>query len=253
MAFPGITAPFKDATLSSTVPGTVREVLVEEGNLVEEGTTLLELDKTLEELEVARRKIIWESKVEVESATDRVKTVKKDLEGTRRLFESTQSVSSEELDQKELEYKLALAELGRLKITEQREEMEYHMAVEQLERRIIKTPLAGTVTRLHLEEGENCEPGQPLVRVVDTSRCRFVCNLDAALARQLREEQEVRLEIAAGESTIEVDGHIVFISPVVDPASGLQEVKAEFDNANGAIWPGVAGRMLLGSPTPRTD
>jgi multidrug efflux pump subunit AcrA (membrane-fusion protein) len=36
---------------------------------------------------------------------------------------------------------------------------------------------------------------------------------------------------------------VVFVSPVADPLSGLVELVAEFDNADGSVRPGVAGRI----------
>jgi multidrug efflux pump subunit AcrA (membrane-fusion protein) len=37
----------------------------------------------------------------------------------------------------------------------------------------------------------------------------------------------------------------VFVSPVTDAASGLVEVIAEFDNADGSVKPGVSGRLIF--------
>jgi multidrug efflux pump subunit AcrA (membrane-fusion protein) len=39
---------------------------------------------------------------------------------------------------------------------------------------------------------------------------------------------------------------MIYVSPVVDAASGLQEVKALFENAGGVIRPGVAGVLMVG-------
>jgi hypothetical protein len=39
---------------------------------------------------------------------------------------------------------------------------------------------------------------------------------------------------------------IEYASPVVDPASGLREVKVLFDNPTGDVQPGVAGSMTVG-------
>ena len=51
-----------------------------------------------------------------------------------------------------------------------------------------------------------------------------------------------------------IGGKIVFISPVVDPASGLQKVKVLFDNAEGKIRPGVSGfYMKLAQPDGTTS
>lgn len=242
----GITEPFKDATISATVPGQIHAIRRQEGDRVSEGDVLVELDDTLESLEAARRKLVWESKVEVESAGERAATVKMDLDGTLQLFQSTRSVSKDELAKKELEHKLAVADHETLRLAERREELEYQIAMEQLERRRIKTPMDGVVVKTYLEEGEYSEPRLPLVRVVDISRCYFVCNVDAPAARLLDVGKQVTLTLDGDDGPVRIDGEVSFRSPVVDPASGLQEVKVLFDNAGGEISPGVTGEVWLG-------
>jgi len=145
----------------------------------------------------------------------------------------------------ELEYKLAVAEHERLAISEEREKIEYDMARAKLNKLILKTPISGVVSDLYLNQGESCERRQPVVRVVNTSRCLLVCNIDASLDVILKKGQTVDLSIQLGSSRVEKKGKIIFISPVVDPASGLYQVKAEFDNKNRKIKPGVEGFMLL--------
>jgi multidrug efflux pump subunit AcrA (membrane-fusion protein) len=58
--------------------------------------------------------------------------------------------------------------------------------------------------------------------------------------------QPVKLEIESGSSALSVEGRVDFVSPVVDPASGLLKVKVLFENREGKIRPGVAGVMILG-------
>ena len=244
----GITEPIKDVTLSLTVPGMIEKIYFKEGDHIEEGQTILALDDQLETFEVARRKVIWESKAELESAQARLCTAKSLLESTRQLFESTQSVSGEELEEKELEYKLALAEEKRLEIEEERQRIEYEMSLENLRRRRLVSPIGGVIIKLFLEEGETCEAEQPLVHIVDTDRCRLVCNVEESLGRCLRKGQTVELSIRTGSKSIREKGTIAFVSPVVDPASSLLEVKAEFDNDDGKVRPGIVGYMLLRAP-----
>ena len=81
--------------------------------------------------------------------------------------------------------------------------------------------------------------------MVDTSRGRLVCNVEEPVGRNLRKGQAVELKIKAGNDTVARQGTIVFVSPVVDQASGLIEVKAEFDNQDGVVRPGVAGFLIL--------
>ncbi len=248
LRIPGITAPIREARLSANVPGTVLQVHVEEGDVVKEGDLLVELDQGFERLEVERRKLIAESKAELEAAQHRVALLENEWEVTRRLFESTRSVSEEDRDRKELEYKLARADLKRLEALEQQEEIEYNMAQEQLNRRRIRAPWDGVVTRIFVKEGEGCDPRQPLVALVDPSRCEFVCNVPPAQARRLRVAGAVMLLVEDGDTPVERQGTVFYVSPVVDPASGLQEVKVRFDNNDGAVSPGVTAWLLLDHP-----
>ncbi len=244
----GITESIRDVNLSLSVTGTVSSIFYKEGSYVKKGRVILELDKRLEGLEVLRRKLIWESKAELESAEARVLTLKSLLESTRKLFESTRSVSREELEEKELEYKLAVSEQKRLEVEEEKQRIEYDMALENLRKRRLESPIGGVIIKLFLDVGESNEPEQPLVHLVDTSRCLLVSNVEEQLGRTLRKGQPVELKIRTGSGSIAKRGIIAFVSPVVDPASGLLEVKAEFENKNGAVRPGVEGFMLLKSP-----
>ena len=241
----GLTEPIRDVILSAEVSGKIFKIHYREGDLIAQGGIILELNKKYEELDVERRKLIWESKAEVDSASERVITLKSILETTRSLFEQTGSVSKEELDQKELEYKIAIAEKERLRTTEERERIEYEMAIENLEKLILRSPIKGVITELFLDEGENCESNQPLVHVVDYSKCILVCYIEAALSENLKKGQNVDLEIPVGSRSVRREGRIIFISPVVDPASDLITVKVEFDNQDGSVRPGVVASMSI--------
>ena len=248
LSISGITEPIEDRTLSATVADTISTIFFREGADIEHGQVILELDNRLEILEVERRKLIWESKAEIESVEAQLATLKSLLESTRELFNKTRSVSKEELDKLELDYKVAVAEKKRLEVAEERERIEYEMALQNLHKRSLRSPIQGTIIKLFLKEGETCEQNQPLIRVVDTRRGTFVCNVEEWIGRTLKRGQLIDLKIRTGSKSIARKGTIVFVSPVVDPASGLLEIKAEFDNPGGTIRPGVASVMLLKAP-----
>jgi RND family efflux transporter MFP subunit len=222
----GITEPVGDVTLSSTVVGTISTVYIKEGMPVKKGEVILDLDKKMDELEVERRKLIWENKSEVKAAAARVATLKSMLDSTRELFNSTGSVNREELEKLQLEYE---------------------MSRETLHKRSMRSPIQGTVIKLFLDEGESCQENQPLVHVVDTSRGLFVSNVEEWIGRTLKKGQTVELKIKTGNESTTKLGTVIFVSPVVDPASGLLEVKTEFDNADGSVRPGISGSLLLRS------
>lgn len=213
----GIIEPFLDVTLSAAVPGIVTGRKCEEGGFIQEGAVLLELDSIIEELEVQRRGIVRDDK-------------KRDFQGTEKLFRNTKGVSKEEVEKKEAELRVA--------------EVEYQMAHEQKRRRQLIAPHAGVITDILIETGEACQPYQPLVRMVDTRRCYFTTNVEPKHGSRLKLQQRVTLEVDLGDGKVTVQGQIVFLSPVVDPASGLQRIKVLFENSDGRVRPGLVAVMI---------
>lgn len=213
----GITEPVCDSVLSPAVPGLVSAWKFKEGDFVKENEVILELDNKLETLEVERRRLAMENR-------------KLDWEALQTLFKkSSISVKKEELDRAETEYKIAV--------------VEHQMAVETLRRRSIIAPCSGYVAAITRDVGEACEEFQPVARVVDTRQCYFISNVEAKAAGGLKLGQSVTLEIETSTKPATISGQITFLSPVIDPASGLRRVKVLFDNADGKINPGVAGKM----------
>ena len=244
----GVVEPIVDVTLGLTVQGMIRKISCEEGQMVGKGATLLILEKRLEELEVARRKIIWESGAELESAEAQVQTLKEILAANKRLYDETRSVSKEELDSLTLQWKKAVAEEKLIHIRKEKEKVEYWMAVDALNKRELRSPVSGVVEEIFLKEGEICQPAQPLIRLVDARKCLLVTNLKATQGYNLRAGQEVDVNIHAGAGIVNKKGVISTISQVVDPASGLMWVKVLFDNEGGRITPGVTGDLYLPQP-----
>jgi len=215
----GITEPFCDVVLSASVPGIVSAWKCKEGDFVESGVVIIELDSKLEQLEAERRQLAMTNK-------------KTEWESIRKLSEKNSiSVRKEELEKAETDYRIAVTE--------------HSMAVELLRKRSIIAPCSGYVSEIVRDPGEAAEEYQPIARVVDTRQCYFTCNVEAKSAARLRNGQTVKLEIEGAAGPVAVTGKIIFLSPVVDPASGLQRVRALFDNADARIRPGVAGKMIV--------
>jgi RND family efflux transporter MFP subunit len=210
----GITEPFLDVTLSASVAGIISAENFKEGDVVKKGDVILELDNKLQQFEVQRRKaVLDQSKMEVES--------------TRALSQTTKSVSKEESAKKEAEFNVATAEHG--------------VASEELARRQITAPFSGSIAEINLQTGSAVAPYQALARLVDVTRCYFTGHMDGKIASGLQLGQAVKIEIEG--VTASVIGKISFISPVVDPASGLAKVKAIFENTDGKIRPGLAAKL----------
>jgi RND family efflux transporter MFP subunit len=231
--------------LSTPVAGAVQQIHFKEGDYVEAGAVILELDKALEELEVSRRRSVFESRAELEAAEHRATVLQADYESTRRLFEKSQSVSRDEVDKRELEFKLAVGERDRLTAAKERERIELEIARQQLAYRKIVAPFAGVITDLRVDLGVACEPRQPVVRLVELKQIYFVADVTPGLTTGLKPGSAVKLLIDVAPGQREVAGTVEYLAPVVDAGSGLRRVKIIFDNPGSEIAPGAVGRLVL--------
>ncbi len=218
----GITEPVLVSTLGSPVAGIIAARKHQEGEFVKKGEVIIELDRKLEELEAERRQLM-------------IKPLKQDFERERELSVRTISVSKQDLEKKETDFQVAT--------------VEHQLAAEQLRRRQVVAPFDGVITELFVEIGEAAQAQQQLARIVDTRRCYFIANVEAKAGRELKVGQNVNLEVDNGPKPVRLAGKISFVSPVVDPASGLFRVKAIFDNTEGKVRPGVAGTMFFENGT----
>lgn len=209
----GITEPFMDVTLGFADAGIVRNQFFKEGDAVKKGDVILELDKNLEALEVQRRKAVMEQDKMI-------------YDSTSSLSETTKSVSKENLAKAKADYDVAAAD--------------YAIAAQQLADRQLVAPFSGNIVEILLKPGAAVAPYQPLVRVVDTSRCYFTGHLDGKVAADLSLDEPVQIQMDGGKT---VPAKICFISPVVDAASGLAKIKAIFDNVDGQIRPGISATL----------
>lgn len=242
----GVSRPHREADLSVAVPGLVARIPVKEGQEVAEGDVLLELGREQELLERKRRELLQENRAEILAAEARLNTARSEVEATKTLFEQTRSVSREELDRKQLQLSLAEAELTQAHMNKDREKIELEMARESVEQRLLRAPHPGIITEILIEEGEGCEPLQPLMRLVDVTRLIVTANLEAEQLNRFTPGQNVRVSLPTREGVREREGKVRYVSPVVDRASGLGILRVDLDNSDASAVAGVAVEILTG-------
>lgn len=241
--FSGLVEPYRDVLLSSEVAGRIAEIAFREGDRVEEGDLILRLEDRVEDLEVQRRQAVYNNQAELMAARERLALLRDELEATRALAERTGSVSREELNRKQLETVLGQLEIDRLEQTQSLQLIELRIAEERLAQKRIMAPFSGVVAQLPLDEGESVQPNQPAMRLVEDDRAFLVVNVPAERARRLTLGEEVELLFVMDEN-VSRRGEVAFLSPVVDPASGLRRVRLVFQNDDPKVEPGISGFWL---------
>lgn len=239
----GVIIPYHDATLSVTVAGTVAKVLKKEGDAVTAGEPIIQLRDTLQSLAVEHTRLVWQDHSALEEAKARYTLLSEQLTHTLDLYERTHSISQDTLQKDELQVALARLEVQRLTSAEQQAEIDYKIAEAQLKQRTIEAPFDGIIAKISVDAGDVASPGQPVVQVVDIAKCRIVVHMDAAASRDLRTGMPAYVVVNGFGPRRVFNATIDYVAPLVDPSSGLREVKAVFDNSNERVVPGLTGTL----------
>jgi len=231
--------------LSVTAAGRIEALPVKEGDRVQKGDLLLHLDRGLEALEVRRREVMLDDNARLQELRSKEVTLAEQVRAARELLRSG-GVSRKQVEDEELTLGAIIAERKSIEFAKQRERVELDLAREAFERRHLRSPIDGVITRIVSRIGESVAPHEPVMVVVDIRTGRFSGTVPVAEASRIRVGSTVQLQLGVDSDALLRAARVVFVSPVADPASGLVDVIAEFDNRDGSIRPGIAGRILPG-------
>ena len=243
--FTGLIIPRHDILVSAGVAASVIQVQTEVGKRVKEGQLLIQLDDRLQSLEAQRRRVIFEDTSEVRAAQDRVRILRPLAEDSRRAFQAGGSVSREELSRLELDLSAALARVDQLVSQKLREKSELEIAEQDRQLRRIVAPVSGVVTRVDLEVGEWAKFGEPVLQIVDADVCYLRVNITPMALRKLKLEQPLTIQFEPVLKIAPVRGRVSYLSPGIDPASGLVELRVTFQNPGWRVPPGVKGSVSI--------
>ena len=109
----------------------------------------------------------------------------------------------------------------------------------------VRAPFAGLIARRDVSRGEYVNVGQPLFELVALDPVEVEFYLAERDSSRVVVGQEVRVTVAPfpGET---FDGVVTMISPTIDVRTRTLRVKAQIDNADGRLRPGLFARADLG-------
>ncbi|MFW5915123.1 MAG: efflux RND transporter periplasmic adaptor subunit [Planctomycetota bacterium] len=238
-AYSAVTVPQVRIVLSSKMDENVREILVEEGDRVEEDEKILRFDARQidAQIEVARVDTDYEARMKRGKA--RLEYLRREYERSKRLSEGGESMISEsELHEHRSEMEQAAAELEDLHREQLRAEKELELYQARRNDYIIRAPIDGVVSRLWVEEGEMAREGEELMELVDPDAIEVRAHLPEKLAGQIQSGQEgtVRFGCVGGRS---LPATVTFVSPYVDSSSGTFMTKLVTVDPKNQIKPGM--------------
>lgn len=237
------------AHVGSPLPGRVVELRVRLGDVVGKGDVLLVVESP--ELGEAQSDFL-QKRISAQTTVAGVELARNSLDRATRLFEENRGIALDEVQKREVEFKLAQASLQIAQSAAIAAENKLHLlgmdqaAAEKLAdtgevnpRFTILAPLPGRVVEREVTLGELVNPEkEALIVLADTTTLWVLADVPEARL------PEVALGAAAWFKTGAVNGHkhegaVSYISPMVDPRTRSAQVRVAVKCEHGTLWPGM--------------
>lgn len=220
----GSLTPHEQATVKSKVSGVVLETTVQEGMNVAAGQVIARLDAADQRARVAQQQAA------LDEATARLSLARKNNANSQALlkqnyisqnsYDTTQN--SVELAQASVKAMAAQLELARIALADS----------------VIRAPLAGVVSKRHLQAGEKAAPDMPMFTIVNLRQLTLEAQVPAAEVPRVKVGQEVRFRVD-GYQQRDFAGKVARISPTTEPGSRSMLVYISVDNGDAALRGGM--------------
>lgn len=251
-----------DVDVSAQEPGLLTELHFREGQAVEEGQLLADLDSSdaivrLQEASLNHQVAVMEATndINVKASDSAAKVAQAEVEESEAVnTESPGSIPATKLrrerltaERSQLQVDVAQLEFDIAGITANVRQQQVKAAENSLGRRSIRAPLAGVIERRYKEIGEWVALGEPICQVVRMDRLRVegflsssehppVLVLDRPVTVRLKDKELAAKMEKLINGKLEFTGKISFVSNLIQ-AGGEYQVWAEIDNlAVGTQW-----------------
>jgi RND family efflux transporter MFP subunit len=223
-----VTIPSADVTLSFVQPGRIAEIHFKEGQTVEAGDVLVQLDDDADQIRLAQLEADSHNLTHIQAAEASLAQKKVDL---AKLEIAAKHNAATELEVEHAKLDVRIAELS-LKVAQfdhEQAQRKYDEAKTQIEDMSLKSPIDGSIEKIDAETGESVNALDIVARVVRIDPLWIDVPVPVANTRNLKCGNPARVQFMDPER-ISVDGTIVFVGAVADAASGTLRVRVEVPN-----------------------
>jgi RND family efflux transporter MFP subunit len=233
----GFTEPIRKLDLIPPEPGIIASLLVHEGDRVKKDQLLGSLDCDTQQvaLRIAKNNAAAHGRLDSAMA-------ERDLRRWRlaKLQKLRKEGNANEEEVTRVASELSVADANVLAALEQRstDALEAERITSTIERRMMRSPFDGLVTRVFREEKDFVGSNNlPVMTIMQTDKLRVTFTIPTALACRLKVGQKVALTFpTTGQRAT---GAVEFISPVTEAESDTVRVKVLIDNKEGKYRCGV--------------
>ena len=220
-----------EASVASQVGGQITRVRVDEGEAVEKGQVVLEIDPGRRHLEVSNQR--------ARVAEARAQLADHEREGGRIERLRARGAAS----QADVESSQTQLELGRSRL--EAAQAQLGLAQRTLADSNVVAPFAGRVARRYVSEGEFVTSGSALFDLVALDEIEVEFHLAERDSSRVTNGDRVGVRVAPFPEQV-FPATVTVISPTIDPRTRTLRVKARLENREGRLRPGLFARTDLG-------
>ncbi len=233
------------ADIRPQVSGTITKVKFKDGQHVEEGDVLFIIDPRPYEAAV------HQAEAELNVAKNESFFTHKELVRARELIK-TNAISKRSFDERSSAHKVAVSSVlaAEARLNRARIDLDYAF---------VKAPISGRLSRAEIERGNLVEAGSSapvLTSIVSTDGIYADFEVDEqtylkyirSSARDRASENVIPVKLIIEGDNVEYDGFIDSFDNQIDVSSGTIRARALFENADGALLPGMFASVKMGTP-----
>ena len=232
----GSLAPLSSATIKSKVSGVVQTTTVQEGMAVAAGQVLARIDQA------DLRARLQQQQAQLDEAQARLSMATKN-EGNSGALLAQKYISQNAYDATQNSVELARAAVKSAQAM-------VEIARIALEDGVIRAPIAGVVSKRHVQAGEKLAPDMPVFSIVNLAELTLEAQVPASEIPRVRVGQDVRFRVD-GYQQREFTGKVARINPSTEAGSRALLVYIAVRNDDAALRAGMFAKGAI--VTDRAD
>src|SRR5579862_330995 len=248
----------REATVSAQITGTLKQVLIEEGERVESGQVLARLDDT------AQRAALQQAQAQLAAAKALLAQYQAQLDQARRDLKRSQGLfEADAVSRQDAEQARTQADALEAQVAAQLKQIELAQAQVdgarvQLDYTVIRAPFSGVIVAKAAQPGEIVSPmsaGGGFTRtgvgtIVDMDSLEIDVDVNEAYINRVSPRQSVRAVLDA-YSDWAIPAHVIAIIPTADRSKATVKVRIGLDQKDPRILPDMGASVsFLEPPDP---
>jgi RND family efflux transporter MFP subunit len=223
--------------LSSSIQGTLAKIEVARGDEVKKGQVVARLESDVEEAMVEAAELKARSSVIIQAKEAEMRNAQSKLQRTKELS-SKQIASVQALEEAQANAEVSLLAVEQARFEKTMAELEAKRIRAQIERRIIRSPVDGVVTKVDLHAGEYADPAAAIAVIAEVRPLlvQLYLPIEAFPLVKLGAQVEVKPQEPIGGTYM---AELSAKDPQIDAASSLFQVTLTLPNADGKLPSGL--------------